>query len=359
MDDTLALMKELTEAPGPSGFEDEVRQVTIAHLKKLADDLTGDRLGSVIATKVGKKDGPRVMLAGHMDEVGFIVKHITDEGYVKLQTVGGWWSQVMPAQRLAIQTGQGEVLGVVGMPAPHVLDEEKRKSPFPMKDMALDIGASSLEEAASFGVRIGDPVVPVSAFTVLKNPRRVMGKAWDDRFGVAAIIEIFKALQGKKHPNVLIGAATVQEEVGLRGAQTAANMMQPDIGFALDVSISGDSPGMEKNLARGVLGKGPSIFVYDGSMIPSRRLRDFVFDIAAEENIPFQLDSLPYGGTDAGVIHKVAEGTPSLVIGQPTRYVHSHAAVWDRDDFAAAVKLMVAVIHKLDQKTVDYISFRD
>lgn len=355
MDATLKLIQELTEAPGPSGYEGPVREIVRRYVTPLADEVTTDNLGSLVATKVGKKDGPRIMLAGHMDEIGFIVTMVTDDGFVKFQQVGGWWDQVLLAQRFTIRTGQGDLVGVVGSKAPHVLEDDERKKVYARKDMFIDVGATSKEEALSFGIRPGDPIIPICPFTVMKNEKFLMGKAWDDRFGVAALIQVLEGLKGHAHPNVVLAAATVQEEVGLRGATTAAQMLRPDIGFALDVGIAGDTPGMRPELAQGKLGKGPTVLLYDGSMIGHARLREFVVSVAEEEHIPFQYDHIPFGGTDAGVIHKTGAGAPSLVIGVPTRYIHSHAGIFHRDDFEGAVRLLIKVLMKLDQKTVDDI----
>ncbi len=356
MDEVLALIQELCDAPGPSGYEGKVRDIFLRRAKPLADSISTDRLGSAVATKVGLKGGPKVLIAGHMDEVGFLVTRITDEGFVKFQQLGGWWDQVMLAQRFRILTGHGEVVGVIGSKAPHVLSQEDRAKVYARKDMFLDVGAASKEEAVSFGIRPGDPIVPDSRFTQMANPKLLMAKAWDDRFGVATVLRVLEELKGVSHPNVLLGAATVQEEVGLRGATTTAHMLAPDVAFALDVGIAGDTPGMGPDLAQSKLGEGPTILIYDSSMIPNQPLRDFVVKVADEEGIPVQFDSMAAGGTDAGAVQRSASGVPALVIGAPTRYVHSHAAVFHRDDFDNAVRLLVSVIQRIDAKAVE--SFR-
>ncbi len=353
MDDVLKLIQELCDAPGPSGYEGKIREIFVRRATPLADSISADRLGSAIATKTGLKDGPRVLLAGHMDEVGFLVTRITDEGFIKFQQLGGWWDQVMLAQRFRVITGHGEVVGVIGSKAPHVLSQEDRSKVYARKDMFLDVGAASKEEAQSFGIRPGDPIVPDSRFTQMANPKLLMAKAWDDRFGVAAVLRVLEELQGVSHPNVVLGAATVQEEVGLRGATTTANMLAPDVAFALDVGIAGDTPGMGPDLAQSKLGDGPTILIYDSSMIPNQPLRDFVVKVAEEEGIPIQFDSMPAGGTDAGAVQRSASGVPALVIGAPTRYVHSHAAVFHRDDFDNSVKLLVSLIKRIDAHAVE------
>jgi endoglucanase len=218
--------------------------------------------------------------------------------------------------------------------------------------MFIDVGAtSSFDVEKKFGVRPGDPVVPLSPFAAMGNPRLYMAKAWDDRIGCAAIIEVFKKLQKAKHSNVVYGVGTVQEEVGLRGAQTSVAAVKPDIGFALDVCIARDVPGAGDGSSE-KLGAGASIVVYDGSMIPNPRLRDFVVDTAKAKKIPFNFASLERGGTDSGKIHLHGIGVPSLSICVPTRYIHSHTSIIDRKDFEAVADLVTEVVLRLDAKAV-------
>ncbi|MER3456603.1 MAG: peptidase M28 [candidate division GAL15 bacterium] len=353
-DRVVELFRELTEAPGVPGFEEPVRAVLRKHLSPLGEILQ-DRLGSLVARKQGTSAQPKVMVAGHMDEIGFLVTRITEEGYLKFQTLGGWWSQVMLAQRVRVWTRQGPVLGVIGSKPPHLLDEEERKKPVDPKDMYIDVGATSREEAERFGIRPGDPVVPESPFSVLHNPRLMVAKAWDNRFGCAAVVEILRALHEEPHPNTVYGVCSVQEEVGLRGAQTATHLVQPDVGIALDTGIAGDTPAVKPDEAQAKLGKGPVILLYDASMIPHVRLRDLVVEVAETEGIPYQFDRVARGGTDAGRIHTFGVGVPSIVIGAPVRYIHSHNAVLHRDDFDHAVRLVTAVIRRLDAATLEHL----
>jgi putative aminopeptidase FrvX len=355
LDQTLQMFKELTEAPGAPGHEHTAREVMKKFIEPYADQIQQDNIGSLIAQKKGTVDGPKVMVAGHLDEIGFMITHITDDGFLRFQTLGGWWEQVMLAQRVTVLTRQGEIEGVIGSKPPHILPPEVRKKSVDKKDMFIDIGASSKQEAEEFGVRPGDTVVPICPFTVMKNPKMLMAKAWDNRIGCAIAIEVLKRLKEEQHPNTVYGVGTVQEEVGLRGAQTSAHFVQPDISFAVDVGIAGDTPGVKPEEALAKMGKGPQVLIYDASMIAHKGLRDFVVDVADENNIPFQFDSVAGGGTDAGKMHLTGNGVPSLAISIATRYIHSHAAILHRDDFENAVNLLVAVIKKLDQETVNTI----
>ncbi|QQZ10649.1 M42 family metallopeptidase [Heyndrickxia vini] len=357
LDETLTMLKDLTDAKGIAGNEKEVREVMKKYIEPFSDEITADGLGSLIAKKVGDENGPKIMVAGHLDEVGFMVTKIDDKGFLRFQTVGGWWSQVMLAQRVTIVTKKGDILGVIGSKPPHILPAEARKKPYEIKDMFIDIGASSKEEALEWGVLPGDMVVPYFEFTVMNNEKMLLAKAWDNRIGCAIAIDVLKNLKNEKHPNIVYGVGNVQEEVGLRGAKTAAMKIKPDIGFGVDVGIAGDTPGITEKEALSKMGEGPQIILYDASMVSHKGLRDLVVGVAEELSIPYQFDAIPGGGTDAGSIHLTANGVPSLAITIATRYIHSHAAMLHRDDYENTVKLITEVIKRLDRETVDKITF--
>ncbi len=351
MDQTEALLKEITEAPGVPGYEGEVRAVIRRHLRDITI-IEQDKMGSIICTKVGLSGSPKVMLAGHMDEVGFMVRLITKEGFVKFVPLGGWWDQVMLAQRVVIKTAQGDVFGVTGAKPPHLLPPEERKKMVEKKDMYIDIGATSEEEVKERGVRPGDPIIPISDFAVLANPRTYMAKAWDDRTGCAIFIQTIQRLTEEPHPNTVYGVGTVQEEVGLRGAKTSAHVISPDVAIILEVDIAGDVPGIEPEESAIKLGKGPTLLLYDARMIPNLKLRDLVIETARELEIPLQFSAIEGGATDGGMIHIHAGGVPTVVIGVPTRHIHSHVGIMHRDDYDHALELVVALVKKLDQDTV-------
>lgn len=355
LDETLTMLKDLTDANAISGDEKEARDVMEKYITPYADEVYTDHLGSLIAKKVGDEKGPKIMVAGHLDEVGFMVTRIDKDGFLYFQTIGGWWNQVMLAQRVTIMTKQGNITGVIGSKPPHILSAEARKKPVDIKDMFIDIGAANKEEAEEFGVRPGDSVVPYFEFTQMNNEKMLMAKAWDNRIGCAIAIEVLKQLKDEKHPNIVYGVGTSQEEVGLRGAKTSAHMIAPDIGFGVDVGIAGDTPGITDKEADSKLGEGPQIILYDASMISHKGLRNLVVETAEEKEIPFQYSSMAGGGTDSGAIHLTKDGVPALSITIATRYIHSHAAILHRDDFENAVKLIVEVIKKLDNERVKEI----
>lgn len=358
LDDTLQMLKDLTDAKAISGNERQAREVMKKYIEPYADELTYDNIGSLIAVKKGKADGPKIMVAGHLDEIGFMVTQIDDHGFLRFQTIGGWWEQVMLAQRVTVLTREGkEIPGVIGSKPPHILSADARKKPADKKDMFIDIGVANKEEAIEAGVRPGDSVIPVCEFTVMQNPKYLMAKAWDNRIGCAIAIDVLKQLQGVDHPNVVYGVGTVQEEVGLRGAGTSAHLIQPDIGFAVDTGIPGDTPGISDKEAIAKIGEGPQLIVYDASAIAHKGLRDYVVDTAEKNNIPFQYDAVAGGGTDTGKIHLTANGVPAVSVTIATRYIHTHASIIHRDDYEHAVKLMVEVIKGLDADKVKEITF--
>jgi endoglucanase len=350
MDSTEQLLQSLTDAPGVPGYEAQVRAVIHKYLDPLGS-VTQDNLGSVIC-KVG--DGsPKVMLAGHMDEIGFMVRHITKEGFVKFLALGGWWDHVLLGQRVIIKTSTGDVVGVIGAKPPHMLSTDERKKMVEKKDMYIDIGATSQEEVEQAGVRMGDPVVPDSRFTVLAGGKTYLAKAFDNRIGCALMIEAAQHFAQSPHPNTLYGVATVMEEVGLRGATTSVEAVNPDVAIVLESDIAGDVPGIKPEEGGSKLGGGPALSLYDARMIPNLKLRDLFIDTARELNIPLQFSTMEGGATDGAAIHLHKTGVPTVVLGVPTRHIHSHGAIIRRDDYDRTVQLVIAVIKKLDADAVD------
>ncbi|USK59122.1 M42 family metallopeptidase [Peribacillus asahii] len=351
-DETLSLFKTLTELPGTSGNEHAVRAFMRSELEKYADEIVQDRLGSIFGLKKGNADGPTVLVAGHMDEVGFMVTSITDNGMIRFQPLGGWWSQVLMAQRVQIITDNGPIIGVIGSVPPHLLDEKLRAKPMDIKNMLIDIGADDKEDAKQIGIKPGQQIVPICPFTPLANKKKILAKAWDNRYGCGLAIELLKDVQGETLPNTLYSGATVQEEVGLRGAQTAASLIKPDIFFALDASPANDASGNKKEF--GQLGKGALLRIFDRTMVTHRGMREFILDTAETHNIPYQY-YVSQGGTDAGKVHIANEGIPSSVIGICARYIHTHASIMHVDDYAAARALIGKLVRACDKTTFETI----
>jgi endoglucanase len=345
-------LKAISEVPGPSGFERRVRDLMVQRLDGACEVLE-DKIGSVIFKKQGLAKGPTIMLAAHMDEIGFLVKTVTKEGFLKFVTLGGWWEHVMLGQRVTVMSPKGDIPGVIGSKPPHVLSPEERKKIVMKKEMYIDIGAIDKKDAEErMGVTPGVPVVPFTPFTPMANPDFLIGKAWDDRVGCAVLTDVLQQLGKIKHPNTVFGVGTVQEEVGCRGAKTSSDVIGPHIAIAVDTCISGDTPGISEDQASAKLGGGVAICIYDASLIPHVKLRDFVMETARTAEIPFQLEFSEGGGTDGGEIHLHAQGVPSIVLSVPTRYIHSHIGIISRKDYDSAVRLIIELVKKLDNAKV-------
>lgn len=350
--ETLAMFKTLTELPGAPGNEHMVRNYMREELGKYSDELIQDNLGGIFGVRKGPEDGPRIMVAGHMDEVGFMVTAITDNGMLRFQPLGGWWSQVLLAQRVQIITEEGPVVGVIGSIPPHLLSDEVRNKPMDIKNMLIDIGADDKEDAKRIGIRPGQQIVPICPFTPMANEKKILAKAWDNRYGCGLSIELLKEVHGETLPNTLYSGANVMEEVGLRGAQAAARMINPDLFFALDASPANDASGNKNEF--GQLGKGTLLRIFDRSMVTHRGMREFILDTAETNKIPYQY-FISMGGTDAGQVHISNEGVPSAVIGICSRYIHTSASIIHTDDYAAAKELLVKLVKACDKTTVETI----
>ena len=351
MDATFQLLKELTEVNGAPGYEAPVRAVVRRYMENLGE-LSQDKIGSVICRKAGSDSSPKVMLAGHMDEIGFMVKQITPEGFIKFIPLGGWFDQVLLGQRVIIQTAKGDVVGVIGAKPPHLLPQEERSKVVLKRDMYIDIGATSQQEVEEAGVRLGDPILPRADFVPLASGKTYLSKAFDDRVGTALVISTLQALQNSTHPNTVYGTATVMEEIGLRGATTSVRAIDPDVAIILESDIAGDVPGIKSEESLIKLGKGPTVLIYESRTIPNLKLRELILDTAHKENIAVQISYVEAGGTDAGAIHLHGIGVPSAVLAVAARHIHSHSSIIHREDYDQAVKLLTAVIKRLDEKTV-------
>ncbi|MDW8035548.1 MAG: M42 family metallopeptidase [Candidatus Korarchaeum sp.] len=352
-DESVSFFSRLSESFGPSGFESEPISLIRGRYLIFSDEILRDGLGSLILKKRGISEFPKVMAAGHVDEIGFIIVSVEDNGFLKFETLGGWVSTTLPAQRVIVRSKKGDQVGVITSKPPHLMTPEERNKPIDIKDLFIDVGAKNKDQVKEMGIKIGDPVAPLAPFEVLRGGKAWLGKAFDDRVGTFVVMEALKSLKegNIEHPNTYCAVATVQEEVGLRGAETAADVVNPDIFIAVDVDIAGDSPGITSAEAPAKMGEGVSIITWDRSMIPNFRLKEFVIEVAEEENIPYQLSAVR-GGTDAGRIHLHSKGVPSLVLGIPTRHIHSHSSILSPDDIEAAIKLLVALIRKMDSITV-------
>ena len=352
-DPTARLLEALTEAPGPSAFEEAVREIVVQEYTALGATVDYDGLGSVVAALPGNTSGPRIMVTAHMDEVGLMVQYITPDGFIRVKMLGGILEQALPDQRWTILGRNGPVIAVSGLRTTHVTPAAQRSQVWPLDQTFLDVGATSRAEVEAMGIRPGDGIAPQSDFLAMPNGRYA-GKAWDDRVGLAVMIVASRRIraEGIRLPAQVAWVATTQEEIGLRGAQTAVDLARPVLGISIEAGVSADYPGIGPTQAQERLGGGPGIFLLDSSMIPNRKLRDFFFDVAAEEGIPLQADVLTGYGEDGAEIQRYDTGRPSVNMTVPTRYLHGHTGVIQRSDFDQAVELLIQVLTRLDADTV-------
>jgi endoglucanase len=349
--DRLAFLKAMSEVDGISGHEKAVAQLAMKMVEGYADRVEFDNLGSFLAYKDGEKGQPTILLSGHMDEVGFVVHKIEDSGMLRIHPVGGWWGHVLLAQVMTVTTREGKkYTGVIGAQPPHGMSPEMRKQVLEIKDMYLDLGVTNKEMVAELGIKIGDMITPHTDFRVLNDGKSLLGKAWDNRLGVAAAIETLRNLKGVKHKATVVAGGSVQEEVGLRGARTAAYHVKPDVAFAIDVTMSYDLPTSPKYDTK--LGAGVALSIMDGSVIAHRGLFDFVENICKQENIKYTYDLLTAGGTDSGEIHKSMDGVITMTLSIPCRYFHSHVSIINVDDYVQTVNLLTKIVTAIDSDVV-------
>lgn len=344
----LQLLESLTQAHSVPGYEDEVRDIFVNELRE-SGELGADKMGSVFCKKGTR--GPKVLVAGHMDEVGFRVQLILPNGFIKMVPVGGWWGHTLLSQRVQIKTGGGDkIIGTIASRPPHFLSDAERNSVIGVPNMFVDIGARSRKEAKSWGIHLGDPICPWSPWTPMRQENWYMTKAFDNRVGMAGAIQVGQ--EANPEHCQLIVAGSVQEELGLRGAKALARVTNPDVAIVLEGPPADDTPGMPMGESQGALGEGVQIRLHDPSAIMNPRFAEFVIKTARDEGIPHQVTVRTSGGTDAGSFHLANEGVPSVVLGTPARYIHSHNGIICSDDYHAMVALSLALVKRLDEDTV-------
>jgi putative aminopeptidase FrvX len=352
-DRTATLLQQLTDAAGPPGFEEPIRKVMVDAMKPLAGSLTFDGLGSIMATQ--GTSGPRVMVDAHMDELGGVIRRVTPRGLLTMQMLGGWLDQALVDQRWIIIGSKGPVHAITGIRDVHVVPAEERARLFSRDNLFLDVGAANEAEVTAMGIGPGDPVVPDAPFTIMNGTNNYLAKGWDDRVGCGVVIEAMRRLATLPHANQLVWTITTQEEVGLRGAETAAAAVKPAIAVAIEGGITGDVFGGHAEETQAKLGAGPGIFLYDSSALPNRKLVDLVKRTAAEKSLPLQSDLVQGYGDDSAAIQRSNGGVPTVNLVVPIRYTHAHNGVMNRRDFDQMVDLLVALLQKLDAPTVERI----
>jgi endoglucanase len=340
-------LEHLSNTNGVTGREKAARELMIQLIKPYVDETSEDNLGNLIAIKRGKKSKPKIMLAAHMDEIGLMVKTISKDGFLQFAKMGGIDDRILLAQKVVVHTSKGDLLGIIGSKPPHIQKKEERNKVVTYDKLFVDVGATNLKAADKMGIKIGDPIsFNVKYQKIGKN--LVTGKAFDDRAGCATMIEVLKKLRSTQ--STIFAVGTIQEEVGLRGAGTAAFGIAPDFGIALDVTVAGDVPGVKAFESNIKMRKGPALTVADAGLISHPKILSLLVDTAKKNNIPYQLETGLPGTTDAARISLTRQGVPSGTISIPTRYIHSPVAMMDLTDVKNSVKLVIAVINELQRK---------
>jgi putative aminopeptidase FrvX len=355
-DSTTQLLQTLSEAPGPSGYEEPIRKIMVQRMTPLADHLSYDGLGSIIATQ--GSSGPRVMIDAHMDELGGLVRRITPDGFLSIQTLGYWLDEALVGQRWIILGSKGPVHAASVIRDAHLINPDEQAKLLDTHDnFFLDLGARNAEEVRTLGVSVGDPVVPDSTFTVLNGTQNYMGKAFDDRVGCAIVIDVMTSLAHSAHPNQLFYAITVQEETLLSGARASAELIKPEVAIVLEGGVTNDVPYLRPDLSQETLGGGPGVFLYNPTEMPNRKFLALARQTAREKSIPLQQELVVGYGDDSSEIQKSSGGVPTVTLTVPIRYTHAHNGIMSRSDYDRAVQLLLALIQKLDAPTVK--SLRD
>lgn len=346
------LLKTLCEAHAVSGDEQEVRQILTQQLKHHADDISFDGLGSFIARKGTR--GPKVAVVGHMDEVGFMVTHISEQGFIRFETIGSWWSQSMLNHRVTVRTRRGEKIpGVIGSIAPHALSEKQKLQPLSFDEMFIDIGANSREEVHDRGIDIGDFVSPEANFARWGEDK-IVGKALDNRVGCALMAELFASVD---NPEItLYGVGSVEEEVGLRGAQTSAECIKPDVVIVLDTAVAGDVPGIDSVKFPLKLGNGPAMMLFDKRYFPNQKLVQKVKESAARSEASVQCCTMKTGATDGGRYNVMGGGRPVVALCLPTRYLHATSGMISALDYVATLNIVRDLLSSLTAESVRALS---
>jgi len=344
--ESIALLQELSDAFGVSGFEDEVRARIEERIRPFVDEIATDPLGNLIATRNGR-DERVLMLDAHTDEVGFMVKWIDAGGFLRIAPIGGWDERIVPGHRVEIRLRNGTTrYGVIGTSPPHILSPEERKTPIPLERLFVDIGATSKQEAEDLGVRIGDPLTIHYPFVELAEGI-VTGKAFDDRAGCAVLIETAQRLADQDLPMKTVFSFSFGEEVGLRGARTAAFRIAPDLALAIEGTIGADTPGIAEENQPTRSGRGPAISVADRSIIVAPKVL-YALEAAAEgAAIPYQYKLPTYGGSDAGAIHLTRGGVPAGIVSVPCRFIHSPISTLRLNDYENTVRLVCEFVKSL------------
>jgi tetrahedral aminopeptidase len=350
MDKLIETLSRLSQLNGPSGYEDEVRRFIISEAGKFAEGVETDFLGNVYATVQGESSNSKIIVDAHMDEVGFMIKYVEPRGFLRFEPLGTIDPKILPGKRLSVKGDHKSYHGTIGSRPPHIITGEEANRVTPLSELYIDIGANSPEEVKSLGISPGSIATFEEQFQELAGGRMIMGKAFDDRAGCTISLSILESLSKEKPRLTVVFAFTVQEEVGLRGAEVAANHVRPDIGIALETTVAADVPDARPRDWISELGGGPTIRVLDSTMMAQRQMVEYLGKTAEENNIPHQMQIARAGGTDAGRIHLSGSGVPTGLISTPCRYLHGPSSVLNTEDFQNVARLAEAAVRGIGSK---------
>ena len=350
------ILSRLTSLPGPSGSESEIVKALESMIGPYADQTSVDGFYNFVAEKRSKsKTAQSVALYAHMDEIGAMVKYIDEKGYLYFEPLGGWDPRVLPSQRVHVATARGTITGVVGCKPPHIQTREEFEKAYKLDDLFIDIGARSRDEASKWGIKVGSTVTLQRTLEALGKGTLVSGKAIDDRVGCAIIADVARRMAERELDYTLYYVGTTQEETSLKGAKVSAFGMTPSLALVIDDTTGGDMPGVDEKRAPIKLGMGPSITIMDSGFMISEKVRQLLVSAAEDDYIPYQLEVLRGGTTDAATIQSTKIGVPTGVISVPVRYGHSSVEVLDLQDMANAMRLVVSVLTRLDEKRLQEV----
>ncbi len=352
MSRSVEILAKLCDAVGVSGFEDDVREVVRRMVEPLVNEMYVDALGNLVAVRNAPREEnpPTLMIAAHLDEIGFVVSHVEASGYLRFALVGGWDERVLPAQRVVVRTrDRVRHHGVIGTVPPHIQKGDEKAKPYPADSLFIDVGARSRDEVRGMGIRVGDSAVPLYPFTEMHGGA-VMGKALDDRAGCAVLVRVLEELAADPLPNLTVAAVfTTFEEMGARGAHVAAFSIRPQVALVLEGTVAADMPGVPESRNPSVQGRGPAITLMDRTTHCHPRVTALLEEIAERDGIPWQHKTPIFGGTDGARIHMSRGGVPTGVVSVPCRYIHSPTATLRVEDLDNAVRLATAFARECRQ----------
>jgi len=352
---TAELLARLSQAYGPSGYEDEVRKIIVDEIRRSVEKPWIDSLGNVYAEIPGTGKVPKTMVSAHMDEVGFVVKFVEDSGFLRFGLLGGIDSKVLSAQRVVIR-GSRPIVGVIGSKPPHILSPDEAKKPAEVGELYIDVGASSREEANKLGIDVGTTGTFDAPFKHVAYGSMVVGKALDNRAGCVAALRLLESLSRKPPSATVVFAFTVQEELGMRGATVTVTSVLPDVALVFESAVAADSPGVAGKDRILTVGKGPAVRVMDNSMITQRLMFEYMISTAEAHGIPYQIHLNLGGATDAGKIHLSGKGIPTGVLSTPCRYIHSPSSMLDLRDLENLLRLAEHTIR--DMNSADMFNYK-